>query len=270
MGDLAAINLEGPRGMDVPFFTLPGCGNTLAIHPHPAILEAADRFVRGVILGGKRRWWERGEEKEATGLNTSADDSRGEAESGSNASNESNGSSGSSRASNRTLWAVGDSAADEAAGVARYIAVHWRRTDLVQLSRDPWVHLPVPRVGACLVHRMRLSGNITRMFLATDTDEGEVEALVKFIKEQIPSFQLFRLPETLDSQPWADVIKPFEFDDDVTVRATLDKAICAMADVFQGTHASSFSSDITRIRAGLRLSSCEDSLLCEDKIHESR
>ncbi|CAI5488875.1 unnamed protein product, partial [Closterium sp. Naga37s-1] len=179
LGDLAAFNLEGPRGMDVPFFTLPGCGNTLAIHPHPAILEAADRFIRGVILGGKRRWWEDAEEREAASMNTStaADDSKGKADSGSNGSNtsnESNGSGGSSRASNRTLWAVGDSAADEAAGVARYIAVHWRRTDLVQLSKDPWVHLPVARVGACLVQRMRLSGNITRMFLATDTDEGEV------------------------------------------------------------------------------------------------
>ncbi|GJP63502.1 hypothetical protein CLOP_g20568 [Closterium sp. NIES-67] len=261
LGDLAALNLEGPRGMDVPFFTRPGCPNTLAIHPHPAILEAADRFVSSVILPGKKRWWERdgdsGEGNTGESKTTETASSPGSLDS----------SSESSRASNKTLWAVGNSTEEESVGVARYIAVHWRRTDLVRLSKDPWVHLPVARVGKCLVQRMALSGNITRMFLATDAEQGEVNELVHFIKEWIPSFQLLRLPETLDSHPWADVINPLQFEDAVTVRATLDKAICAMADVFQGTHASSFSEDIKRIRAGLRLSSCEDSLLCEDMIH---
>ncbi|CAI5491886.1 unnamed protein product [Closterium sp. Naga37s-1] len=97
------------------------------------------------------------------------------------------------------------------------------------------------------------SGNLTTLFLATDTNDEEVKELEKIMRTYIPNLRLVRQPTFLTGEDWAAVLAQANFTHMFTVQAMLDKVICAMADVFSGTDASSFSLDITRIRAGLRV-----------------
>ncbi|CAI5482157.1 unnamed protein product [Closterium sp. Yama58-4] len=191
---------EYMNGLDVPFFSLDGCNNRLAIQPHPAVLAAADAFVRRVVLGGRAREWE---------------------------------------------VASGDNSSDSAYKKAG--------------------HVSAQQAGLCVAHKMQRSYNTTALFLATDAGADEISDLEQSIRSVIPSLQLFQLPQEFTEQPWAEVLLPFHFEHLTTVRATLDKAVCAMADVFLGTKISSFSQDIFRIRSGLRYNACDDSTVCADE-----
>ncbi|CAI5520236.1 unnamed protein product, partial [Closterium sp. Naga37s-1] len=130
----------------------------------------------------------------------------------------------------------------------RYLAVHWRRGDLLLLYQKILAFLTVKNAGRCIVERMVRSGNISTVFLATDADEEEVGQLERVIRSHLPGVEIVQLPEELTGQPWAKVLEPFRFQNQALLRATLDKAVCALADVFMGTPKSSFSSDIERLR----------------------
>jgi hypothetical protein len=54
----------------------------------------------------------------------------------------------------------------------------------------------------------------------------------------------------------------FEESDLSMIRLMFDKVVCALSNIFLGTESSSFSTDISRMRAGLRTATCIDSLLC--------
>ncbi|CAI7917344.1 unnamed protein product, partial [Closterium sp. NIES-54] len=240
-GDLGSTMLDASRspqgeymnGLDVPFFSLDGCNNRLAIQPHPAVLAAADAFVRRVVLGGRAREWEG-----ASGDNSS-DSAAG------NSSSSGGGSSSS--------------------GSGRYMAVHWRRGDMMSQYKKAG-HVSAQQAGLCVAHKMQRSYNTTALFLATDGGADEISELEQSIRSVIPSLQLFQLPHDFTAQAWAEILLPFHFEHLTTVRATLDKAVCAMADVFLGTKISSFSQDIFRIRSGLRYNACDDdSTVCADE-----
>ncbi|CAI5482485.1 unnamed protein product [Closterium sp. Yama58-4] len=217
----ASMQANGSRmnNLELPFIRSPGCPNPLAIQPHPAILEAADAFVRTKVLQGLPREWEV--------KNGSSNSSSGEGEGG--------------------RLAFG-----------RYMAVHWRRTDLIK----NYAHLTVEQTGSCVARKMIRSGNLTTLFLATDTNDEEVKQLEQVIRASIPNLRLVRQPTSLAGEGWAAVLAQAHFTHMTTVQAVLDKAICVMADVFLGTDASSFTADINRIRAGLRYQECDDTSIC--------
>ncbi|CAI7806502.1 unnamed protein product [Closterium sp. NIES-53] len=254
MGDLGASLFDETfhRQIDVPFFRRPGCPNKLAIQPHPAIFEAASRFVTDVLVKGMNgSAAESSREGEEQGNNTAAEDtlpSAIAAASGGTTTTSTSGSSGKN------------------AGQLRYMAIHWRRKDLVTSFQDSGSHLTINRTARCIADRMAKSGNLSTVFLATDAEPAEVAELTGAVLSHRPDLRLMQLPPNLDAQAWAQVLLPHRFEHPGVVRVTLDKAVCALADVFLGTAASSFTEDIQRIRTGLRVAHCEDQMLCEDEL----
>ncbi|GJP55959.1 hypothetical protein CLOM_g14997 [Closterium sp. NIES-68] len=256
--DLGATILDASKtedgsymnNLDLPFVRLPGCPNPLAVQPHPAILEAADAFVREKVLQGLPREWEV--------KNSSSSDSS----SGASSSTASSSTDSSSSTETGTAESSGRGGDGISALVGRYMAIHWRRTDLINSFKDPGSHLTVEQTGRCVARKMIRSGNLTTLFLATDTNEDEVKQLDQVLRTYIPNLRLVRQPEFLKGEGWAAVLEQAHFSHMATVQAMLDKVICAMADVFSGTDASSFTSDIGRIRAGLRFVVCDDAPIC--------
>lgn len=88
------------------------------------------------------------------------------------------------------------------------------------------------------------------------------------MRELLPDVETFSLSPDWQKERWAVHIfeeHPFRMQDRGLVQSTLDKIICALSSVFLGTMSSSFSSDIERMREGLRLSTCIDTHLCYSK-----
>ncbi|CAI5971124.1 unnamed protein product [Closterium sp. NIES-65] len=237
--------------IDVPFFRRPGCPNKLAIQPHPAIFEAASRFVSDVLLKG---------------MNNSAGSSREGEEQGNNTAAEDTLPSAIAAASGGTTTTSASGSSGKNAGQLRYMAIHWRRKDLVTSFQDSGSHLTINRTARCIADRMAKSSNLSTIFLATDAEPTEVAELTGAVLSHRPDLRLMQLPLNLDAQAWAQVLLPHRFEHPGVVRVTLDKAVCALADVFLGTAASSFTEDIQRIRTGLRVAHCEDQILCEDEL----
>ncbi|CAI5525092.1 unnamed protein product [Closterium sp. Naga37s-1] len=175
LGDLGSMHLTfpGKNYLDVPFRQSIECPNALAVAPHPAILEAAREFVRSVVLPGSRREWEAADADVVTEGGKATDQPQQQQKEG-----DGNG---------------GGKGLEGGRAVGRYMGVHWRRTDLMQHS-NPNARLSVEHAGACLVKAMGMAGNISTMFLASDTDDREVEALEKFMKERILGFKLVQRP----------------------------------------------------------------------------
>ncbi|CAI7841969.1 unnamed protein product [Closterium sp. NIES-53] len=171
VGDLGSMHLTfpGKNYLDVPFRQSPECPSALAVAPHPAILKAAREFVRSVVLLGARREWE-------------AADAALETEGGKVANQEQQQQR---KLQQEEEGMQGGKEQEGGRAVGRYVGVHWRRTDLMQHS-NPNARLSVEHAGACLVKAMGMAGNISTMFLASDTDDREVEALETFMKERIP------------------------------------------------------------------------------------
>ncbi|CAI5982202.1 unnamed protein product [Closterium sp. NIES-64] len=253
MGDLGASLFDETfhRQIDVPFFRRPGCPNKLAIQPHPAIFEAASRFVSDVLLKG---------------MNNSAGSSREGEEQGNNTAAEDTLPSAIAAASGGTTTTSASGSSGKNAGQLRYMAIHWRRKDLVTSFQDSGSHLTINRTARCIADRMAKSSNLSTIFLATDAEPTEVAELTGAVLSHRPDLRLMQLPLNLDAQAWAQVLLPHRFEHPGVVRVTLDKAVCALADVFLGTAASSFTEDIQRIRTGLRVAHCEDQILCEDEL----
>ncbi|CAI5464325.1 unnamed protein product [Closterium sp. Yama58-4] len=253
MGDLGSSLFDETfhREIDVPFFRRPGCPNKLAIQPHPAIFEAASRFVSDVLLKG---------------MNSSAESSREGEEHGSSIAAESTLPSVLAAASGGSTNTSTNSSSETVGKHHRYMAIHWRRKDLVTSFQDSGSHLTINRTARCIADRMAKSGNLTTVFLATDAEPAEVAELTGAVLSHRLDLRLMQLPPNLDAQALAQVLVPYRFEHPGVVRVTLDKAVCALADVFLGTAASSFSEDIQRIRTGLRVATCEDQVLCEDEL----
>ncbi|CAI6002984.1 unnamed protein product [Closterium sp. NIES-64] len=188
-GDLGSTMMDASRspqgeymnGLDVPFFSLQGCNNRLAIQPHPAVLAAADAFVRSVVLGGRAREWEG-----ASGDN----------------------SSDSSVVNSSTSSGSGSGSGSES---GRYMAVHWRRGDMMSQYKKAG-HVSAQQAGLCVAHKMQRSYNTTALFLATDASADEISELEQSIQSVIPGLQLFQLPQDFTAQAWADMLLPFHFE----------------------------------------------------------
>ncbi|CAI7783621.1 unnamed protein product [Closterium sp. NIES-53] len=273
--DLGSLTIDATKmedgsfmhNVDLPFFRLPGCPDPLAVKPHPVILEAADAFVRSSLLQGLPREWEVKNSSSVDGSsstrsNTSASNSSNSISTDSSSSSSSSGA-GSSSSGEGNNSSSGDE--NSSLAIGRYMAIHWRRTDLIKSFKDPLSHLTVEQTGRCVARKMIRSGNLTTLFLATDTNDEEVNQLETIIRTYIPNLRLVRQPTSLTGEVWAAVLAQAHFTHMFTVQAMLDKVICAMADVFSGTDASSFSKDIMRIRAGLRFQVCDDAPICQGK-----
>ncbi|CAI5501113.1 unnamed protein product [Closterium sp. Naga37s-1] len=273
------------------------CANRLAVQPHPAVLEAALGFVQQVI-------WKSPITSSSSSLSSSSTSSSPSPSFSSSSSSPPSSSStavspvvpipegitpaadASAMPFTAAVAAAGQNSAAEAGArqqqgsvssemmgsggeqrqPQRYLAVHWRRGDLLLLYQKILAFLTVKNAGRCIVERMVRSGNISTVFLATDADEQEVGQLERVIRSHLPGVEIVQLPEELTGQPWAKVLQPFRFQNQALLRATLDKAVCALADVFMGTPKSSFSSDIERLRTGFRISTCEDEYICESML----
>ena len=68
--------------------------------------------------------------------------------------------------------------------------------------------------------------------------------------------------ESVEDKPWKHPLQEAGFDVSRLAIATMEKLICAQSYAFLGTHGSSFTDDIIRLRQGMRLSSCVDDFIC--------
>ncbi|CAI5501114.1 unnamed protein product [Closterium sp. Naga37s-1] len=229
------------------------CANRLAVQPHPAVLEAALGFVQQVI-------WKSPDAALPEGITAAADASAVPFTAAVAAAGPSKNSAAEAGATQQ------QGSVREQRQPQRYLAVHWRRGDLLLLYQKILAFLTVENTGRCIAERMVRSGNISTVFLATDADEEEVGQLKGVVHGYLPGVEIVQLPEELTGQPWAKVLDPFRFQNQALLRASLDKAVCVLADVFMGTPKSSFSTDIVRLRTGFRISTCEDEYICESML----
>ncbi|CAI5472072.1 unnamed protein product [Closterium sp. Yama58-4] len=272
-GDSYQWNLQGniSKSVGLPFGSSGGggggeskggeCANRLAVQPHPAVLEAALGFVQQVI-------WKSPDVALPEGITAAADASAMPFTAAVAAAGPSKSSAAEAGATQQQ-----GSVSDEMMGSGgeqrqpqRYLAVHWRRGDLLLLYQKVLAFLTAENAGRCIAERMVRSGNISTVFLATDADEQEVRQLERVIRGLLPGVEIVQLPEELTGQAWAKVLEPVRFQNQALLRAMLDKAVCALADVFMGTPRSSFSTDIERLRTGFRISTCEDEYICESML----
>ncbi|GJP52764.1 hypothetical protein CLOM_g11848 [Closterium sp. NIES-68] len=279
-GDSYQWNLHGnlSKSVGLPFRPsasgLEGstCANKLAVQPHPAILEAALGFVQHVI------WTPSGSSASSSPSPTASlpgvPAAAAEADAASiifTAAVAAAGAAGKETGSKQqgtttSRMSVMGSAGEPQLQPQRYLAVHWRRGDLLMLYQEILALLTAETSGRCIGERTLRSGNISTVFLATDADEKEVGELQRAIRHHVPGVKIVQLPEVLKGEVWAEVLEPFRFQNQPLLRATLDKAVCAFADVFMGTPRSSFSTDIERLRTGLKISTCEDEYICESML----
>eukprot|EP00850_Spirogloea_muscicola_P004734 SM000020S06084 [mRNA] locus=s20:921120:924078:- [translate_table: standard] len=154
----------------------------------------------------------------------------------------------------------------------RFAAVHLRRGNFLghclrnASNRTSPCFQPLSQVGECLGDRLRHlpGGPPPSLFLATDADDDEVEALQNILRQQQElSMAVYRLPREISGQEWAARLRelpvPANRDD---TRHLLDKAICSLAANFFGSLASAFSRDIFRLRDTWQTRTSCDTFIC--------
>eukprot|EP00850_Spirogloea_muscicola_P006987 SM000034S12741 [mRNA] locus=s34:542322:545262:+ [translate_table: standard] len=154
----------------------------------------------------------------------------------------------------------------------RFTAVHLRRGNFLghclrsAANRTLPCFQPLSQVGECLGDRLRHlpGGPPPSLFLATDADDDEVEALQNILRQQQElSMAVYRLPREISGQEWAAPLRelpvPANHDD---ARHLLDKAICSLAANFFGSLASAFSRDIFRLRDTWQTRTPCDTFIC--------
>ncbi|CAI5978789.1 unnamed protein product [Closterium sp. NIES-64] len=273
------------------------CANRLAVQPHPAVLEAALGFVQQVI-------WKPPSTSSSFFSSTVSSSSSSSTSFSSSPSSSSSTAFSPDDALKEGITAAADAtpmlftAAVAAAGLAKqsateagaaqqqgaatsrkntgreqrqpqqYLAVHWRRGDLLSFYPQLREFLTVENSGRCIAERMAQLGNISVVFLASNADKQEVGQLKRVIWGHLPGVEIVQLPEELTGQPWAKVLEPFRFQNQALLKVFLDKAVCALADVFLGTVKSSFSVDIQRLRTGFKISTCQDEYVCAKMVEK--
>ncbi|GJP46887.1 hypothetical protein CLOM_g6137 [Closterium sp. NIES-68] len=238
-----SLELEG----DIPFFRRPGCPNSLAIHPHPAVLLSAERLIQS------KMWTQ-------IALNVTFSHTPA------NFTINNTGADGGSRG-------VGWQKDSEVAEIQdkRFVAVHWRRGEVGVGCKEPGVmcHVRAAQAAGCIARRMEKAGGIKTVFLVSDASPKELTEIRHALFQHIQDLRLVMLPPNLRGQKWAARLQSFDFQHQGLIVSTIDKCVAALADIFLGTAGSSFTLDIQRLRSGLRTATCEDAFVCEGQGHGS-
>uniref|UniRef100_A0A0K0CUN2 GDP-fucose protein O-fucosyltransferase 2 n=1 Tax=Angiostrongylus cantonensis TaxID=6313 RepID=A0A0K0CUN2_ANGCA len=125
-----------------------------------------------------------------------------------------------------------------------FLCAHWRRKDFLRAHGD---ELPSIDGTAKQLHELCEKARVTRIFLATDASEPEVEQLSAMLRVPVLRFKNSTLPDG--------------------AVAIIDQWICAHARVFVGSHVSTFSYRIQEDREILGFApNTTFNRLCPDKL----
>ncbi|CAI7832720.1 unnamed protein product, partial [Closterium sp. NIES-53] len=226
---------------DVPFIRRPGCPNSLAIQPHPAVLLSAERLIQA-------KMW--------TLIALNATFSHTPANFTINNTGADGGSRGMGWQKDSEVTEIQDK---------RFVAVHWRRGEMGMGCKEPGVvcHVRAAQAAGCIARAMEKAGGIKTVFLVSDASPKELTEIRNALFQHIQDLRLVMLPPNLRGQKWAARLKSYDFQHQGLIVSTVDKCVAALADIFLGTAGSSFTLDIQRLRSGLRTANCEDSFICE-------
>ncbi|VDM59864.1 unnamed protein product [Angiostrongylus costaricensis] len=126
-----------------------------------------------------------------------------------------------------------------------FLCAHWRRRDFVRAHGD---ELPSINGAAKQLNDLCEKARVTRIFLATDASESEVEQLSAMLRVPVLRFKNSTLPDG--------------------AVAIIDQWICAHARVFVGSHVSTFSYRIQEDREILGFApNTTFNRLCPDKLN---
>lgn len=147
-----------------------------------------------------------------------------------------------------------------------WVAVHWRRGDLMKLCSSELCRLRPEQAASCTAQAMLRQGSHS-LFLASDGTAAEKAEFLDALRKKVPQLQVLERPPAPEwtQAAWAAALwgeAGFGEEDWDLLGVGLDKAICSLADVFLGTTSSSFSADILSKRRGMRRRSCADDFLC--------
>ncbi|KAL5198544.1 hypothetical protein ABZP36_002056 [Zizania latifolia] len=148
-----------------------------------------------------------------------------------------------------------------------YIALHFRRHGFLKFcnAKKESCFFSIPQAAECIL-RIVEKANVPVIYLSTDAAESEtnlLQSLVVFNDRQVP---LVRRPEHHSSEKWDALLYRNHMGGDNQVEAMLDKAICALSNVFIGSPGSTFTEDILRLRRGWGSASHCDEYLCQGEL----
>ncbi|CAI5483774.1 unnamed protein product [Closterium sp. Yama58-4] len=230
------------------FQFLPGCRNTAAIVPPPAVFQRAQAIIRS-LFGA--------ETVDAGGASSMADS----LESGTPlpGSYSSAAEVGAREVKAGESGALTDADLPVPTDLPAFLAVHWRRGDFLQFcarSGPPGFCFYSPvQAAQCAADVARRNG-LVNVYVATDADDKEFQ---EFRETLGPEFTVARLPSSpspLLPDPYQDPLLglrqgAFLKDAASLLYTILDKVICVYSTVFLATPSSTLSNDVARIREGL-------------------
>ncbi|CAI5514806.1 unnamed protein product [Closterium sp. Naga37s-1] len=137
---------------DVPFIRRPGCPNSLAIQPHPAVLLSAERLIQA-------KMW--------TLIALNATFSHTPANFTINNTGADGGSRGMGWQKDSEVTEIQDK---------RFVAVHWRRGEMGMGCKEPGAvcHVRAAQAAGCIARAMEKAGGIKTVFLVSDASPKEV------------------------------------------------------------------------------------------------
>ncbi|CAI5532294.1 unnamed protein product [Closterium sp. Naga37s-1] len=154
---------------DVPFIRRPGCPNSLAIQPHPAVLLSAERLIQA-------KMW--------TLIALNATFSHTPANFTINNTGADGGSRGMGWQKDSEVTEIQDK---------RFVAVHWRRGEMGMGCKEPGVvcHVRAAQAAGCIARAMEKAGGIKTVFLVSDASPKVDLRLIMLPPPRDPSRLLF-------------------------------------------------------------------------------
>ncbi|XP_073005471.1 O-fucosyltransferase 36-like [Typha latifolia] len=148
-----------------------------------------------------------------------------------------------------------------------FVALHFRRHGYLSFCnvKKESCFFPIPQAAECIL-RVVERANAPVIYLSTDAAESETNLLQSFIVLNDKPVPLVRRPDHNNAEKWDALLYRNHIGGDSQVEAMLDKAICALSNVFIGSSGSTFTEDILRLRRGWGSASHCDGYLCQGEL----
>lgn len=147
----------------------------------------------------------------------------------------------------------------------RYASLHLRRDDLLQhcVVQSKCKYWPQRQAAECVLAKMRALGS-ELLFLATDSSNEDLSLFLTMLQEPRDLGAPIRVVRLgpMQGRMWAAAVNGAAAADDPMVVAAVEKAVCAMSELFMGTPLSTFSQAIADLRIALGTATCEDGDFC--------
>ncbi|XP_075505285.1 O-fucosyltransferase 36-like isoform X1 [Primulina tabacum] len=148
-----------------------------------------------------------------------------------------------------------------------FIALHFRRHGFLKFcnAKKRSCFYPVPQAADCINRVVERAGTPV-IYLSTDAGGSETGLLKSLIAWNGKTVPLVNRPGRDAAEKWDALLYRHGLEEDHQVEAMLDKTICALSTVFIGSHGSTFTEDILRLRKDWGSASLCDEYLCQGEL----